>query len=71
MIGVEEALHVNRRSPLHPEWFTDRENPWPFHIVALYAMADQIGVLEHRSNVEDGSESPPREHLLKLCRDLP
>ena len=33
-------------------------------------MADEIGVLEHRSDVKDGSESPPSEHLLKLRRGL-
>ena len=66
MILFEEFFDINRRSTFNPEGLTNGENPRPFHFALFYATADEIGVLEHGSDVKDGSESPPREHLLKL-----
>ena len=66
MILFEEFFDINRRSTFHPKRLTNGENPRPFHFALFYSMADEIGVLEHGSDVEDGCESPTGEHLLKL-----
>ena len=71
MIGFQEPLDVNRRSTFLPEWLAGCEDPRPFHFAACNAMTNEVGVLEHGSDVKDGSESPPCEHLLKLRGDLP
>jgi len=70
VIGFEEPLDVNGRSTFLPERFTDGENPRAFHLAVFYSIADEIGVLEHGSDVKDGRESPPSEHLLELRGDL-
>jgi|ERR1700683_4003774 len=68
--SFEEPFHINRRSTLHPEWLINCENPRTFRFAACHAMADEIRVREHGSDVKDGSESTPCEHLLRLRRGL-
>ena len=66
MILFEEFFDIDRCSTFHPKGLTNGENPRPYHFALLYPTADEIGVLEHGSDVKDGSESPSCEHLLKL-----
>src|SRR5882757_6143797 len=66
VFGVENILHVKRYSAFRIKWLADSENPRPFHLAAFYAAPNESRVVEKRTDVKDSSESPTRQHLLKL-----
>src|ERR1700683_5592649 len=70
VVIFKKSFDVDRSSTFWVKRFPDGENSRPTNLSRGDPPPDVIRVVQNRSNVEHGRETPPGQHLVQLRRNL-